>query len=92
MTGTIGRNEPVDLLTGDEGALLLYPDRLVSISPLGAAAYELAENGIDLDELARGLAERFGVPPEESLEDATEAVVAHLVREGVLTDRRDAAP
>lgn len=89
MSGPIGRVEPVDLLTGDDGALLLYPSRLVAISPLGAAAFELAAPGIGLEELASRLAERFGVPTDQTPRDATEAVVAHLVAEGVLTDRRD---
>ena len=66
MTGPIGRVEPVDVLTGDEGALLLYPDRLVAVSPLGAAAFELAATGIDGPELARELAARFGVHPTQA--------------------------
>ncbi len=78
------RSDPVDLLRGEDGALLLYGATLVRVSALGIAVFDLVGTGIDADDLPAQLAERFGAPAEGSAAEATSAAVDALVAQGVL--------
>lgn len=80
------RVEPVDMLESDEGSLLLYQHRLVALSPLGAATYELVGDGVTRSGLAELLIETFGEPPGRSLTEAVDELVSSLLSEGVLRE------
>nr|NLI51544.1 hypothetical protein [Propionibacterium sp.] len=79
---------PVDRLDFEEGSLLLYERRLVSLSVLGAAVADLSATPTTVAALAEGLREAFGDPADGSADEATAAVVAALLALGVL----EAAP
>lgn len=81
---TVIRLEPVDRLTDGEDTLLLYPDRLVRLGPIGAAIFDLAAGRVSLPRLARLLEQRFGTPAGVSVAEATRAAVDDLLGQRVL--------
>lgn len=86
MSRTFSRIDPVDMLAYPEGSVLLYQHRLVALSPLGAAAFDLVGTGTRADDVARGMGELFGAPADGSLLDAAIGVLESLVGEGVLSE------
>lgn len=74
-----------DVLHHDEGALVLMGERLIALSLVGSAAYELATDGIKGNELAAALAELFGVPADADLVQLTSDVIDLLVAQGLLS-------
>lgn len=81
----VHRVEPVDSLFRAEGALVLYERELVRLSPLGEEIFVAAQRPVGLEDLARHLAQVFGVPAGDPLE-ATGAAVRDLVARGVLRE------
>ena len=85
----VRRIEPVDLLRIGDTTLLLYETRLVRLSPLGGAIYEMAVVCIDVDDLTRDLVKVFGPPPDSTPGEATWAAVGDLAEVGVLDWERE---
>jgi len=86
---TYRRVEPVDVLLGDEGALILLEHRLIRLSPLGGEVFERCTSPATLEQLAGHLAATFGTPPDASPLDATRTIVDQMVALGVLVDLPD---
>lgn len=80
---TIRLIPPVDQLSRDDGALLLYEGNLLRLSPIAAAVADLARDGIDFEHLVTSLEARFGVPDTGSTK-ATRAIVTELIDRGVI--------
>lgn len=81
---TIRLIPPVDQLSRDDGALLLYEGNLLRLSPIAAAVADLARDGIDFEDLVTSLEARFGVPDTGSTTQATRAIVTELIDRGVI--------
>ncbi len=75
---------PVDRLDLDEGTLLLYERRLISLSVLGGAVADHTVEPVSVAALAGLLRTEFGDPADHSASDATASVVADLLDLGVL--------
>jgi hypothetical protein len=87
----IRRIEPVDLLRVDDTTLMLYETRLVQLSALAAAIYDLVSEGMTMDALTRHLEEEFGTPPDSTPLEATSAAVEDLVGQGIVAWEREPA-
>lgn len=90
VTGRVRLVPPVDRLDLDEGTLLLYERRLVSLSVLGAAVADLSTEPVTAAALTESLRAEFGDPVAGSAAAATAEVVAALVDLGVLEPIGDA--
>lgn len=84
------RREATDVLVVDEGALLLYDERLVHLTALGHALYEETEQERTVDELVEGMERRFGTPPDGGARDLTLAALRHLADVAVVQLTGDA--
>lgn len=80
----VRRREATDVLTRDGETALLIDDTVLRLSDLSAAIYDLSENVIAMNRLARALETRFGAPATSTSLEATEQAVAELIRHGVL--------
>lgn len=85
MTARYRRVEAVDVLLLDEGTICLFDTRLVALSPLGAAAYDLLVDAMNAEELTTELVAIFGEPGEGSPFAVVEGLLAGMEAEGVLT-------
>lgn len=82
--------EAVDQLPADDGGLVLLPERLVRLSVLGWATFEICATPQTDARIAEELAARFGVPETGDPLEATRLVVDNLIDEGLLADAGDA--
>ncbi len=78
------RREPTDVITREGEQAVLIDGHLLRLSPLSMLIWELTDEPIDVEHLARELEERFGTPQGESPLNATKDAVADLVHHGVL--------
>jgi hypothetical protein len=80
----VQRRRPTDVLSRQGEQVVLVDGRLVRLSPISAAIWDLTEEPIDVEQLAGELEELFGAPQDRSSLDATKDAVADLVHHGVL--------
>ena len=81
----VQRRQPTDVLSRQGERVVLVDDgRLVRLSPISSAMWDLTAEPIDVEQLAGELEELFGAPQGRSTLDATKDAVADLVHHGVL--------
>jgi hypothetical protein len=92
MSAIVRLVPPVDRLDLDEGTLLLYERRLISLSILGGAIADHAAAPVSLADLTALLRSEFGDPADGAASEATAEVVASLLELGVLERVPDPHP
>lgn len=80
----VQRRQPTDVLSRQGERVVLVDGRLVRLSPISSAMWDLTAEPIDVEQLAGELEELFGAPQGRSTLDATKDAVADLVHHGVL--------
>jgi hypothetical protein len=84
----VQRAEVADAITRDGETAVLVGRRLVRLSELSAAIWVMAEDTVDIRQLAEHLESEFGSPEGRSTLDATKHAVAEMLRHGVLVECR----
>lgn len=85
MSGIYVRREPLDSLVVDgEALLLLPPDQVVRLSPIGAAIFEVTSAAVSLDDIANAVVARFGSPVDGEVSEVLPEMLDRLVEMGVL--------
>ena len=80
----VQRRQPTDVLSRQGERVVLVDGRLVRLSPISSAIWDLTAEPIDIEQLAGELEELFGAPQGRSSLDATKDAVVDLVHHGVL--------
>lgn len=80
----VRRREVTDAITRDGETAILVRRRLVRLSDLSAAIWDLAQDAVDVDVLANQLESLFGPPADRSTLEATKDAVAEMLRHGAL--------
>lgn len=80
----VQRVPAADLLVRDGETALLVDGMAVRLSELSAAIYDLTEDMVEVERLARELEAHFGAPEGSTSMDATGHAVTELLRHGVL--------
>lgn len=79
------RCEPLDALVVDgESLLLLPPDQVVRLSPVGTAIFQATSGAMSLDDIARVVVDRFGAPADGEAVERLRALLDSLVEGGVV--------
>jgi hypothetical protein len=81
----VKRGDVTDVLSRDGETAVLIDGHALRLGVLGAAILELAEDWVDVEELAAALAARFGPPETSSATAATKSAVTELLRHRALT-------
>ena len=82
---TITRGDLTDWFVEGAESVVLIGDQVLQLSELATAVVELVGGtGLELEELHRRLVAAFGESPTDDPGAATRAIVAELVRVGVL--------
>lgn len=90
MTTRYVRTEPIDALEVDgESLLLLPPDQVVRLSPIGSAIVAAVAGPTPLDVIAEVVEERFGAPDGMDALVAVREFCEALARAGVLEQATD---
>lgn len=80
----IERAELVDFLVADGESLALQGETVYRLGAIATVIMEAAERPVSVDTLVGLLEDRFGAPPEGTLEDAVEAQLVALREAGLL--------
>ncbi|AQP45770.1 PqqD family protein [Tessaracoccus flavus] len=85
MTTLYAQSTPIDALeVGGESLVLLPPDRLVRLSPIGTAIFAAAASPCSAETIAALVGEQFGPPEDGDTVAAVRQFCADLVEAGVL--------
>ncbi|MFW5469860.1 PqqD family peptide modification chaperone [Knoellia sp. CPCC 206435] len=80
----VRRRPATDALTRDGETVLLFASKVVRLSAMGAAIYDIAQEPVTVEALVDELELRFGTPTDQSVGDITQRAVSDLLRLGVL--------
>ena len=82
----VQRREPVDLLVRNGETAVLFADVIMRLSELSAMLYNLAEEPVALEDLARDLEVHFGAPADRTSLQATTDTVRDMLQAGLLIE------
>lgn len=82
----VQRREPVDLLVRNGETAVLFADVIMRLSELSAMLYNLAEEPVALEDLARDLEFHFGAPADRTSLQATTDTVRDMLQAGLLIE------
>lgn len=85
MTPRYARREPIDALEIDgESLLLMPPDQMVRLSPIGTAIFAAAAGPTSLEAIVAAIQEQFGSPADGDVLSAVTESCEALALAGVL--------